>query len=381
MKYLFFLTIFIFFAVLVVCFSYRPSRIQTSNWISLATGVAVTIPHGAKFTALQLNGQTLQTKLTCDACPAALNVEQQLPSGTVYKLKLNNLLRHDTLDTLKVICEYEPRWAHLPINPTYTFLIKTECDVIYQLIYDKIVENISNKKVSHATIDTLRHLHILDINEILAQLTQDELSNWMKIQKNQSSDLKDSFNTYCYQYFKVLKYVGDGEQNGFKPRKYNLKDSSLHNNSALLYLQTIASMLESMATHFNLLNGTIAIYVTGYADTTKINGVVRLNKESEQDHIVYEEDCSEKEDSQPKFTPFNKLQSSKSLVDIHNNCELSAVRGYYATKFLQQKLGTAIGNSQIFYYYRGGGVVKGSDLAANRKVHVGIQFNAIQQTQ
>jgi hypothetical protein len=65
------------------------------------------------------------------------------------------------------------------------------------------------------------------------------------------------------------------------------------------------------------------------------------------------------------------------LVSIHNNCELSTVRAYYTAKFLYQQLGKQKGNLQLSYYYRSGGVAYNPNWAANRKVNVAIQFNAI----
>jgi hypothetical protein len=231
----------------------------------------------------------------------------------------------------------------------------------------------------HQRTDTL-HKSEINIDSIFEKLTNGALKEWIAIQKTQPQNVVDSFNLYCFQYFNALQYLAEGNQHGFKPERYNLQDSSLENKNIVHYIHTIADILKNVSEKSNNLKGNLELYITGYADWKPFT-TIDLNKEDPQDAIFYDKNCVDNTNKIGKSIPFGENSTYPTLSKISNNCELSAVRAYYTTKLLKKQLGHKVGNTNIKYYYRAGGILTDTTLAANRKISISIQLNTVSKSE
>jgi hypothetical protein len=378
------ISVFILFVFLILCpllVCYNPHREIATNWIKLAAGENTPlVSKEAQFGAVLFNGDTLQTELTCNNCPIEITTTDK-PDGIAFKFKAKWFLKKHQTDTLELICNYKSlSWNHLK-KPKRTFIISTECEIVSQLVYNKVIENLNSQTKLHNIADTL-HKSKININEIFEKLTTGDLKEWIAIQKSQSQNVVDSFNLYCFQYFNALQYFAEGKQSGFKSGRYNLQDSSLHNKNIVNYIHTIADILKNVAAKSNNLKGNLELYVTGYTDSIQVGAIpIDLNKEDIHDKILYDKNCIENTKRVGVFIPFEANVNSPTISNISDNCELSAVRAYYTTKMLKKYLGAKIGNTNITYHYRAGGVSNGKNLADNRKISISIQLNTVSSNQ
>lgn len=354
-------------------------RCSTTNWLELINGnVKGSMFSLASFSALVLNGDTLQNKPMCLECPMDIRFTDNDSVNFVIKAKKN--LKQSKSDKLEVVFKHKiPLCDYFYPVPKFTYTIYSECDSISKIVYSKIIKIIENDQKKMDSISLAREGNI-DLNEIFTRLRNNELKEWMNGQK---SVVSSANSLDCYQYINALEYISSEVKSGFKPMKYDLQKSSLHENEKMTsYLNSVNEVLKSILKEFNGNNGDLEITITGYADTTLFYNPIPLIKNDNTDNIFYDTTgCSGSTLNTKRpvalegiFQTHPQYKEITGFISPLSNCELSAVRAFFVAKDIRRQLGESLYNTKIKYYYCAGGVSKGEDLEANRKIEVSFKF-------
>ena len=352
---------------------------EKTDWLALVNKkTSEFVDLGYHFTALTLNGDTLQRELSCDTCPMKIKINAR-ESG--FDIQSKSILKRRNIDTLRLHFEYSyeiQNW--ILTQPMFTYIINSECDTISKLVYTKVMERLDIANSKALSSDSVNSKGEIDLNDVFDQLKDKELSNWMSAQKSGQPTLIDED---CTKYLKALEYISNGNQSGFLGRAYNLQKASLHENQELLgYLISINEVLRDVIEGFNGEKGDLEITVTGYTDQRTIDSPIIFEKEQPNDQVFYDvEKCSTDYNEGLQPIPFIVSDNDKLLYEeiinstkISSNCELSALRAYYATKYIRNNLSEQLSNTKIHYYYCAGGISFGEELAKQRKISVSIKF-------
>lgn len=352
---------------------------EKTDWLALVNRkTSEFVDLGYQFTALTLNGDTLQRQLSCDKCPMKIKINAR-ESG--FNIQSKSILKRRNIDTLRLHFEYNHEIQNrLLFQPMFTYIVHSECDTISKLVYKKVMErlDIANSKVTNS--DSINRKGEIDLNDVFSQLKDKELGNWMSAQKSSQPTLVSED---CTKYLKALEYISNGNQSGFLGRAYNLQKASLHENQELLgYLTSINEVLRGVIQQFNGAKGDLEITVTGYTDQRTIDSPIIFEKEQPNDQVFYDvEKCSTDYSEGLQPIPFIVNDNDKLLYkeivnsnQFSSNCALSALRAYYATKYIRNNLSDQLSKTKIRYYYCAGGISFGDELAKQRKISVSIKF-------